>query len=90
MDNIGIDCPQCHSQDIMVIDSRAHSGNSIRRRRKCVACNYRFTTFEYTQTNKDQYFEQLKKQIKKVNRSVKIFINLLEEVNKWLPEKDKL
>ena len=40
-------CPACGYFDSKVIDSRPVSeGNSIRRRRECLACQKRFTTFE--------------------------------------------
>ncbi len=40
-------CPFCEASDTKVIDSRLASGGSvIRRRRSCIACNERFTTFE--------------------------------------------
>ena len=40
-------CPFCKDQDDKVIDSRGTEGNSvIRRRRQCLACNRRFTTYE--------------------------------------------
>jgi len=40
-------CPFCGAQDTKVIDSRlANEGAQVRRRRECVACNERFTTFE--------------------------------------------
>jgi transcriptional repressor NrdR len=40
-------CPACGSLDDKVIDSRqADDGQSIRRRRQCIACASRFTTFE--------------------------------------------
>ena len=40
-------CQMCHSADTKVIDSRsAEEGRSIRRRRECIACGYRFTTYE--------------------------------------------
>jgi transcriptional repressor NrdR len=40
-------CPQCHADDTKVIDSReAEEGLTIRRRRSCVACSHRFTTYE--------------------------------------------
>jgi transcriptional repressor NrdR len=40
-------CPKCHSLDDKVIDSRlTKEGNSIRRRRECLQCNHRFTTYE--------------------------------------------
>ena len=40
-------CPKCGCQDDKVIDSRAsREGATIRRRRECIACEYRFTTYE--------------------------------------------
>ena len=40
-------CPYCKHLDSRVIDSRgADDGNSIRRRRECMACGRRFTTYE--------------------------------------------
>ena len=40
-------CPFCGAQDTRVIDSRlAGDGDSVRRRRECVSCAERFTTFE--------------------------------------------
>lgn len=40
-------CPFCRAQDTKVIDSRlASDGMQVRRRRECLACEERFTTFE--------------------------------------------
>ena len=40
-------CPNCGFTDSKVIDSRpVEEGNSIRRRRECLSCQKRFTTFE--------------------------------------------
>ena len=40
-------CPHCSADDDKVIDSRgADDGSAIRRRRECLACGRRFTTFE--------------------------------------------
>jgi transcriptional repressor NrdR len=42
-----VKCNQCQSDDIKVIESRdVAEGQAIRRRRMCVACRYRFTTYE--------------------------------------------
>lgn len=38
-------CPNCQGVDLKVIDSRAQE-LCIKRRRACVTCSYRFTTFE--------------------------------------------
>ena len=43
-------CPNCASLDTQVKDSRPTEDSSvIRRRRVCMACNFRFTTFERVQ-----------------------------------------
>jgi transcriptional repressor NrdR len=40
-------CQQCGSADNKVIESRdVADGDSIRRRRECLSCGYRFTTYE--------------------------------------------
>ena len=40
-------CPRCADPDTRVIDSRdLENGTTIRRRRECPICNYRFTTYE--------------------------------------------
>ncbi len=40
-------CSQCQEDDTKVIESRDVSdGQAVRRRRACVACGYRFTTYE--------------------------------------------
>jgi transcriptional repressor NrdR len=40
-------CPKCGSRDDKVIDSRqSRDSSSIRRRRQCLKCGYRFTTYE--------------------------------------------
>ena len=40
-------CPFCSAEDTKVIDSRlANEGDAVRRRRECLTCAERFTTFE--------------------------------------------
>lgn len=42
-----MNCPFCGGLDSKVIDSRAsEEGNAIRRRRECLVCQKRFTTYE--------------------------------------------
>lgn len=43
-------CPYCGSDTDKVVDSRSSkNGQSIRRRRECLKCNQRFTTYEYVE-----------------------------------------
>ncbi len=43
-------CPFCSNGENKVIDSRiSKEGNAIRRRRECLSCGKRFTTYEYVE-----------------------------------------
>ncbi|MBN1828124.1 MAG: transcriptional repressor NrdR [Deltaproteobacteria bacterium] len=45
-----MNCPFCTSGDNKVIDSRiSREGTAIRRRRECLSCGKRFTTYEYVE-----------------------------------------
>lgn len=40
-------CPFCHAEETKVVDSRlVADGSQVRRRRQCLECNERFTSFE--------------------------------------------
>ena len=44
-------CPFCGDQESKVVDSRrSEDGDSIRRRRECIACQRRFTTYEIVES----------------------------------------
>ncbi|HEX6488218.1 MAG TPA: transcriptional regulator NrdR [Candidatus Dormibacteraeota bacterium] len=44
-------CPYCQQPDTKVVDSReSEIGEAIRRRRECLACGKRFTTYERIET----------------------------------------
>ena len=42
-----MECPYCHNTDTKVTDSRDTGTLSIRRRRECLKCGKRFTTYEH-------------------------------------------
>jgi len=43
-------CPFCSAEDTKVIDSRlVAGGDQVRRRRECLVCETRFTTYEYVE-----------------------------------------
>jgi transcriptional repressor NrdR len=45
-------CPFCGTEDTKVIDSRlTEDGAQVRRRRECIACNERMTTFETAESS---------------------------------------
>jgi transcriptional repressor NrdR len=43
-------CPYCHGIEDRVVDSRtSQEGRAVRRRRECLGCGRRFTTYEYVE-----------------------------------------
>lgn len=56
-------CPMCGSDDITTVDSRSDH-DSVVRRKKCIACNHRWSTIEI---DKDQWYSalQIKEQRKR-------------------------
>jgi len=49
--NQGMQCPSCQHTDSRVLESRsADIGRSVRRRRECLHCDFRFTTYERVET----------------------------------------
>lgn len=42
-------CPICGFEDSRVVDSRPTENASIRRRRECLSCKHRFTTYEFVE-----------------------------------------
>jgi transcriptional repressor NrdR len=52
-------CPFCSAFDTQVIDSRVNDeGDTIRRRRRCAACEKRFTTYENAELHLPQVVKQ--------------------------------
>ncbi len=46
-------CPQCGGADTRVMETRtADEGQTVRRRRECTACGFRFTTYERIEVQK--------------------------------------
>jgi len=44
-------CPYCHSQETKVVDKRDNNDSGVtRRRRECLSCRKRFTTYERVET----------------------------------------
>ena len=44
-------CPYCGHEEDKVVDSRSSKeGQAVRRRRECLKCEKRFTTYEYIET----------------------------------------
>ena len=52
-------CPFCSAPDTRVIDSRlSNDGDQVRRRRECVSCSERFTTYEGAELNMPRIVKQ--------------------------------
>jgi transcriptional repressor NrdR len=43
-------CPYCGSQEFKTLETRDSPENTTRRRKECVVCGKRFTTYEYVET----------------------------------------
>jgi transcriptional repressor NrdR len=43
-------CPYCGSEDSKTLETRDSLENTTRRRKECIACGKRFTTYEYVET----------------------------------------
>jgi len=43
-------CPYCNSENSKTLETRDSTENTTRRRRECVNCEKRFTTYEYVET----------------------------------------
>ncbi len=99
-------CPKCGCQDDKVIDSRAsREGATIRRRRECIACGFRFTTYEEVEHtglavlkrdgrreefSKDKLMSGIKKACQKRPISPKVIEDLVEKiVNKITDEYER-
>ena len=84
-------CPFCKETDNKVIDSRlSKDGNEIRRRRECLMCSRRFTTYEHIEKipimiiKKDGRREVFSREkvgsgIRKACQKLDISMNLIEE-----------
>jgi len=52
-------CPFCKHPDTQVVDTReSEEGDSIRRRRRCLSCDKRFTTYETVELRMPQLVKQ--------------------------------
>jgi|SRR5690625_442214 len=52
-------CPYCHQTEDRVVDSRtSREGRAVRRRRECLSCKRRFTTYEYVEERPLQVIKQ--------------------------------
>jgi len=43
-------CPYCGSENLKTLETRDSPDNNLRRRKECIDCGKRFTTYEYVET----------------------------------------
>ncbi len=95
-------CPFCSEIDNKVIDSRlSKDGNVIRRRRECILCTRRFTTYEHIEEvpimiikkdgrrevfNKDKVGAGIKRACEKLDISMNIIDEFLDDLERDLKE----
>jgi transcriptional repressor NrdR len=96
-------CSKCGNQDDKVIDSRAsREGSTIRRRRQCLQCNHRFTTYEEIENeglmvvkrdgrreefSREKLLSGLKKACQKRPISPKVIEDLVETITEEITDK---
>jgi transcriptional repressor NrdR len=45
-----VKCPYCRSENLKTLETRDSPDNTVRRRKECVDCGRRFTSYEYVET----------------------------------------
>jgi len=96
-------CPKCGGQDDKVIDSRAsREGATIRRRRECLQCGHRFTTYEevehqglmvlkrdgrHEEFSKEKLLSGIKKACQKRPITPKVMEDLVEKIMDEITDK---
>lgn len=100
-----MNCPVCNSKDTKVVDSRlAGEGFSIRRRRACQKCDFRFSTIEEMEIldlivikrdgrrenyNKDKLIRGLRTSLEKRQYLEEDFHKLINEIERDIQKKSK-
>ena len=75
----GFGCPFCGNENTYVIDTRrGPKPLSRRRRRECLACNRRFTTYESVVEGKKASASQIRRQLRVVQSSVGKLLRILK------------
>jgi len=88
-----VKCPRCSHEDAKVVESRdASDGDAIRRRRECLACKHRYTTYERIERpnlavikkDGDRELYDRKKLFAAIHRSVGKFFNSDVEIEEMV------
>ena len=89
-------CPACQNTESRVLESRsADTGKSVRRRRECLNCSFRFTTYERIETmpvaiikkdgsrelfNKEKLITGISRACEKTTFSRELILNLVDSI----------
>lgn len=95
-------CPYCKAAESRVLDSRAaEEGSAIRRRRECIQCGRRFTTYERVEEiplwvvkkdgrrelfNRDKLLRGIMKACEKRNATLEVISGIVDEIERQLRE----
>ena len=95
-------CPSCQNTDSRVLESRsADSGKSVRRRRECLDCSTRFTTYERIETmpiavikkdgsrelfNKEKLIQGISRACEKTTFSSEAIINFVDSLESQITQ----
>lgn len=98
-------CPFCAEKNNKVVDSRlSKDGSAIRRRRECIACSRRFTTYEYIEEiplmiikkdrrrevfNRDKLRAGIQRACEKREISMNAIESFIEEIERDLRESEE-
>jgi len=85
---MGMECPYCKHLETKVTDSRDTGAFTIRRRRECLKCNKRFTTYEYIELT-PVYIKKKDGRLEKFDRN-KIKNGLIKALEKRPVSHDKI
>jgi len=85
---MGMECPYCKHLETKVTDSRDTGAYTIRRRRECLKCNKRFTTYEYIELT-PVYIKKKDGRLEKFDRN-KIKNGLIKALEKRPISHDKI
>ena len=83
-----MECPYCHHNETKVTDSRDTGSLAIRRRRECLECNKRFTTYEYIELT-PLYVKKKDGRLEKFDRS-KIKKGIVKALEKRPVDREKI
>lgn len=75
-----MNCIICGCEDTKVVDSRTTLGGTKRRRRECLSCGYRFTTYESTREQQMKQITEYKEEVKELKYKIEDILRKTTEL----------